>query len=152
MFFKKTTDLICNVSTYNRLLLQALRELKAKAQQKGAFGGSGLKKSGKKWSCSIGIGLDFSFFVTMLLCSLVPNIQIEHVWLILLIDVQCLSSLQEPLNIRFNIFWILINERWLHLNFSLGLMSWGSPLRFNLPWSICNLSFKLILKVSILKK
>ncbi|XP_062089361.1 uncharacterized protein LOC133795909 [Humulus lupulus] len=27
---------------------KALRELKAKAQQKGAFGGSGLKKSGKK--------------------------------------------------------------------------------------------------------
>ncbi|KAL7162447.1 hypothetical protein ACSBR2_042856 [Camellia fascicularis] len=27
---------------------QALRELRAKAQQKGAFGGSGLKKSGKK--------------------------------------------------------------------------------------------------------
>lgn len=28
---------------------QALKELKAKAQQKGALGGSGLKKSGKKW-------------------------------------------------------------------------------------------------------
>ncbi|KAG7010765.1 hypothetical protein SDJN02_27561 [Cucurbita argyrosperma subsp. argyrosperma] len=27
---------------------KALRELKAKAQQKGAFGGAGLKKSGKK--------------------------------------------------------------------------------------------------------
>ncbi|KAJ8755987.1 hypothetical protein K2173_024532 [Erythroxylum novogranatense] len=27
---------------------KALKELKAKAQQKGAFGGSGLKKSGKK--------------------------------------------------------------------------------------------------------
>lgn len=27
---------------------QALKELKAKAQQKGSFGGSGLKKSGKK--------------------------------------------------------------------------------------------------------
>ncbi|RYR40797.1 hypothetical protein Ahy_A09g046546 [Arachis hypogaea] len=29
-------------------LKQALKELKAKAQQKGSFGGSGLKKSGKK--------------------------------------------------------------------------------------------------------
>lgn len=28
---------------------KALKELKAKAAQKGAFGGSGLKKSGKKW-------------------------------------------------------------------------------------------------------
>lgn len=28
---------------------KVLKELKAKAQQKGAFGGSGLKKSGKKW-------------------------------------------------------------------------------------------------------
>ena len=27
---------------------QALKELRAKAQQKGSFGGSGLKKSGKK--------------------------------------------------------------------------------------------------------
>ncbi|KAL0380443.1 UNVERIFIED_CONTAM: hypothetical protein Sangu_0108600 [Sesamum angustifolium] len=27
---------------------EALKELKAKAQQKGAFGGAGLKKSGKK--------------------------------------------------------------------------------------------------------
>jgi len=27
---------------------QALKELKAKASQKGSFGGSGLKKSGKK--------------------------------------------------------------------------------------------------------
>ncbi|MCI17346.1 translation machinery-associated protein 7-like [Trifolium medium] len=27
---------------------KALKELKAKAQQKGSFGGSGLKKSGKK--------------------------------------------------------------------------------------------------------
>lgn len=27
---------------------KALKELRAKAQQKGAFGGSGLKKSGKK--------------------------------------------------------------------------------------------------------
>jgi hypothetical protein len=31
------------------LLAQALKELKAKAQ-KGAIGGSGLKKSGKKWA------------------------------------------------------------------------------------------------------
>lgn len=28
---------------------QALKELRAKAQQKGSFGGAGLKKSGKKW-------------------------------------------------------------------------------------------------------
>ena len=31
---------------------KALKELKAKAQQKGSFGGSGLKKSGKKWGLS----------------------------------------------------------------------------------------------------
>lgn len=28
---------------------KALKELRAKAQQKGSFGGAGLKKSGKKW-------------------------------------------------------------------------------------------------------
>lgn len=34
------------------ILLQALKDLKAKASQKGTFGGTGLKKSGKKWECS----------------------------------------------------------------------------------------------------
>ncbi|RXH88589.1 hypothetical protein DVH24_000188 [Malus domestica] len=35
--------------TYHRTLkLMALKELRAKAQQKGSFGGAGLKKSGKK--------------------------------------------------------------------------------------------------------
>jgi hypothetical protein len=33
---------------YVACIKQALKELKAKAQQKGSFGGSGLKKSGKK--------------------------------------------------------------------------------------------------------
>lgn len=49
--------LIFNWSVWMMILLihasvafteQALKELKAKAQQKGSFGGSGLKKSGKK--------------------------------------------------------------------------------------------------------
>ena len=38
-----TNDFDCNSHDE-----QALKELKSKAQQKGAFGGSGLKKSGKK--------------------------------------------------------------------------------------------------------
>jgi len=33
-----------------KMIKQALKELRAKASQKGSFGGSGLKKSGKKWS------------------------------------------------------------------------------------------------------
>jgi hypothetical protein len=31
-----------------KMIKQALKELRAKASQKGSFGGSGLKKSGKK--------------------------------------------------------------------------------------------------------
>lgn len=50
---------------------QALKELRAKASQKGSFGGSGLKKSGKKWSLYIHEACFYQVITdTRVLCNL----------------------------------------------------------------------------------